>query len=471
MSKISKTLKVVSGVAFAFALVIGSSASAAITSQLKQGSRNSQVLELQQFLNNCSAETMVAASGAGSKGMETSYFGPATKRAVIAFQNKFGIATTSYSAGLVGPATRAKIAAGCGAGVIVTPPPVAGAVTVSLASDTAASTQIPDSANANFTKFVIASGSSSPVSISSLYVTRYGLSVNSDVENIKILDDNMTQVGSVGSLNGNNKAQITFSPALTIPAMSTKSFYIRAGIDDGVTGGKTVALGIASASDITANTTVGGSFPITGNMMGVVSLDIGTVTIDEDGTVTDSQPNGGDKDVVLNKFKLTAGSTEGVTVRQIAFERQGTASATDISNIELYDVSKSTTLGTMATWDANGMVTFNNLNIVLDKGETRRFEIRVDIIGGASLTVNADLTDGSDVYVQATGNTYGFYITPTNSMTNGQGASNQTIQSGSLTITKSSSTPATGNIAAGSDVHLATFDFLAQGEAMKVTSI
>lgn len=350
------------------------------------------------------------------------------------------------------------------------PIPTGGAVSVSLAAGTPASTSVADAANANFTKFAISAGSSA-TSITSIFVTRTGLSTNSMVENIKVLDENMVQVSSTGSLNANNKAQLTFSPALVIPANSTKTFFIRAGITNATASGNTVALGIEAASDIVSTASVSGSFPVRGNLMTTLGLDIGTLTIDEDGTVTDSQPNGGDKDVVINKFSLAAGSTETVTVKQIAVERQGSAAATDTVNIELYDVSTGTSVGTVGTWDANGLAVFNNLNILLDKGQTKRFEVRVDVIGGSGLTVNGDLTDGSDVRVQALGNTYGFYLTPTNSMTNGQGASNQTIQSGTLTITKSVSTPAAGNISAGSDRHLATFDFQVLGEPMKITSL
>ncbi len=350
------------------------------------------------------------------------------------------------------------------------PIPTGGAVSVSLAAGTPASTNIADAANANFTKFNLTSGSA-PMSISTIFVTRTGLSTNSMVENIKILDENGVQVSSTGSLNANNKAQITFSPALVIPANTTKAFFIRAGIADGTGSGNTVALGIEAASDIVSTASVSGAFPVRGNLMTTLNLTIGTVIIDEDGTVTDSQPNGGDTNVVINKFSLAAGSTETVTIKQIAVERQGSASATDTVNIELFDVSTGTSVGTVATWDSNGLATFNNLNIFLDKGQTKRFEVRVDIIGGSGLTVNGDLTDGSDVRVQAIGNTYGFYLTPTNSMSTGQGASNQTIQSGTLTITKSVSTPAAGNISAGSDRHLATFDFQVLGEPMKITSL
>lgn len=508
MSNLFKS-KFVLGLMLVAAVVFSTgTAEAAITKTLKYGMKDAQVKELQQNLN--AAGFTVSTSGAGSVGYETTSFGTKTKLAVQAYQTSKGLTAD----GVFGPASRAAWTGGstvglpagctstsgfspisgvpCSSGGSTLPAgctstvgfssttgqpcngstttPVGGAFNVGLSSDTPASNTIPDAANANFTKFWISAGTT-PVSITSLYVTRAGLSVNSDLENIKILDANGVQVGSVGSLNTNNKAQITFSPALTVPAGSTQSFFIRAGFVNNTAGGKTAQFGISAASDVVANATAGGSFPFFGNTMGVVALDVGTLTVDEYSTVSNSQPDGGDTDVVVNSFKLTAGSTEAVTVKQIAVERTGTASASDTANIELYDVATGTVVSTVSAWDANGLATFNNLNIVLDKGQTKNYEVRLDIIGGSSLTVNADLTDGSDVRVQAVGNTYGFYITPTNSMTNGQGAADQVIQGGTLTVSKSASTPATGNIASGSDVNLAVFDFDVKGESMKITSL
>ncbi|PIW52719.1 MAG: hypothetical protein COW17_06630, partial [Sulfurimonas sp. CG12_big_fil_rev_8_21_14_0_65_36_1453] len=69
-------------VALAVVVTFGTTANAAITSTLKQGMSNSQVMELQQNLNG--AGFTVSTTGAGSVGMETSYFGIKTKTAVMA---------------------------------------------------------------------------------------------------------------------------------------------------------------------------------------------------------------------------------------------------------------------------------------------------------------------------------------------------------------------------------------------------
>lgn len=80
-----------------------------LTRSLSLGASGADVMSLQKFLNS-SADTRVAVSGAGSPGMETTYFGPATQSAVIKFQAKNNVSAI----GVVGPATRAAIAAACG---------------------------------------------------------------------------------------------------------------------------------------------------------------------------------------------------------------------------------------------------------------------------------------------------------------------------------------------------------------------
>ncbi|HEV3245287.1 MAG TPA: FG-GAP-like repeat-containing protein [Candidatus Paceibacterota bacterium] len=84
----------------------------ALTLLFSRGSMNAQVPILQKMLNS-DPGTVIAISGAGSPGEETSYFGTLTQVAVQKFQTKYGVvssgtpATTGY--GAVGPRTRAKL--------------------------------------------------------------------------------------------------------------------------------------------------------------------------------------------------------------------------------------------------------------------------------------------------------------------------------------------------------------------------
>ena len=72
---------------------------------LTVGSNGTDVMNLQKVLNMNSA-TQVASTGAGSPGMESTYFGGLTKSAVMKFQSLYGISPVS---GYVGPLTREKL--------------------------------------------------------------------------------------------------------------------------------------------------------------------------------------------------------------------------------------------------------------------------------------------------------------------------------------------------------------------------
>jgi hypothetical protein len=95
------------------------------TRDLKTGSTGADVMKLQQFLN-ANADTRVSASGVGSVGMETEYFGPATAAAVSKFQvmHRAEVLTPAglvNPTGFFGPGTRAKANSLCVATTPTTP--------------------------------------------------------------------------------------------------------------------------------------------------------------------------------------------------------------------------------------------------------------------------------------------------------------------------------------------------------------
>jgi hypothetical protein len=80
------------------------SAPATFSRDLKFGMSGSDVRQLQQFLNNNGF--VISQAGMGSPGQETTYFGQATKQALIKYQKANGIVPAS---GYLGPVTRGRV--------------------------------------------------------------------------------------------------------------------------------------------------------------------------------------------------------------------------------------------------------------------------------------------------------------------------------------------------------------------------
>jgi hypothetical protein len=224
-----------------------------------------------------------------------------------------------------------------------TPPVVVtGNLTVSLSSAmTPAAGDVPAGGTANFTAVTLQAGAAD-VKVKEIVVTRTGNSGTADVQNITFVDTDGVPYGNiVSSLNSDHTGRLVFTTPLEIKANQSKTYYIRAGVpSSGATTGNTIALGIAKAADVvTESSSVGGTFPAMGNLMKIIGTTIGTAQVTNDGTVVDTTPDSGDKAVVINKFKITAGSTEDVTVENISFLESGTAALTDYANLELFDIT------------------------------------------------------------------------------------------------------------------------------------
>lgn len=90
------------------AAVTSASGKVNLTSNLSKGSRGASAKSLQQFLNTHGF--VVASTGPGSPGNETTFFGNLTVEAVKKFQVQYNIAASGQPGyGVVGPKTRAKI--------------------------------------------------------------------------------------------------------------------------------------------------------------------------------------------------------------------------------------------------------------------------------------------------------------------------------------------------------------------------
>jgi len=384
------------------------------------GSRSDEVMKLQQALNNDS-DTAVALSGAGSKGNETTFFGPATKAAVAKFQVKYGI---SPAAGYFGPLTRAKMNS-LFASAPVTPvnPPVvpgtpsvpqvpvaAGSLRVTAASLQPANSLAPLSATRiPFTKFTITAGATD-VPLSSVTVERTGTSVSSALDSVVLLDENGDQIGIAKTLNSVNRAMV--GDPIVIKAGTSRTFTIganRPSAQVAGTGGTVISLDLVAVN--TTAVVAGDALPIRGATHTINdNLVIGTVRMARGGIDPGADQNKeiGVTGYTFSSVKVEAGPAEAMTLKSIRWNQVESAGIADLANLKTYVDgvaydAVSTDGGRYYT------STFGN-GILIDKGFSKDISIKGDIIGGSARKARFDIAKRTDINL--VGNVYGFGILP-----------------------------------------------------------
>jgi hypothetical protein len=161
----------------------------------------------------------------------------------------------------------------------------AAGLTVAVANTTPVATTYADgSAYNDFLKLKFTAGSEGDVEVTGLTVTKGGISADTYVEGIALVDSDGNRHGVViTSLDSDSKAALTFSDdALVVPA--GKSVYATIQINLGASfGSGTINIKVASSDDVASDaSSVSGSFPLTGNTMSVVdgASTIGGLTVD-----------------------------------------------------------------------------------------------------------------------------------------------------------------------------------------------
>jgi hypothetical protein len=407
-AQINSLLATIQSLQAQLAATTGGSASTGYTfnTNLTVGSTGADVMNLQKVLN-MSADTRVAASGVGSPGNESSYFGALTKAAVVKFQLKNGI---SPAAGYVGPITRAKLnSMNTGTPTVPGTNPQGGSVSVSAGAQPANSLAPQSAARVPFTTVVLTAGSSD-VTVNSITVERSGLAQDAVFAGVVLLNSDGTQIGIAKTLNSNHQALVG------------EPFVVKAGTSKTVTVAGNMAASLSSYAGqvaglnvvaVNTSASVSGSMPITGAMHTInASLTLGTVTMN----VSSYDPNTSQtKEIGTTGYKfagvrVTAGSAEQVRLWTIRWNQSGSASSNDLSNVKVY--VDGTAYDTTVSADGKYYTAAFSGGILIDKGLSKDIYIQGDITGSgaAGRTVKFDIYKTTDLYL--TGVTYGYGITP-----------------------------------------------------------
>jgi len=419
------------------------------TKDLTLGSTGDDVKALQQFLN--AAGYQVSASGAGSVGNESTYFGSLTQAALAKYQAAKGI---TPSVGYFGPKTRAYIASlgttttttttgTTTTGTTVTVP--ASGVELALASDNPASTTLPKGVTgATFMKFTAAGKGT----INSFVFKRLGVGATADFSSGGFyIYDGSTRLTSGRTINSTTHEVSFLNLAIAVDGVKTLSL-----VADIATSSTAGDINSFSLTSVTGTPTPTGL--LVGNPMTIGGSTVGTITATSGAAPTN--PYVGQTAVLLGEFKLAAGSTEDVNLSRIALTQGGTIASTNLTNFSLKYAGAS--IATASAVGDKDLITFDFTTAYkIEKGQQRTFSVYGDIGGGAKSSDTIILYFDSASDIIGTGATYGYSVTTDILLLDTTGeADTLTLSGGDVTI--STAGPVSGDISVrGQDVNLLNF--------------
>ncbi len=420
------------------------------SSNLKLGMSSADVKCLQAILNQ-DAATQVAASGVGSSGSETTYFGNLTKAAVAKFQVKYAADCLTplgltAGTGFVGAKTIAKLNSVLTAGVVATPttPTEPGVTpvtqpTASLSADNPAASAVPTSAGRVPLLKVMLQAAGQDVIVNSLTFKRTGVGASADWTALYLYIDDV-RVTTYGRTISVDDQTVEF-PTLnfTITAGQYKTATLRGDVlTAAVAGGQ-------SAFQLISSNVAFVGLPLVGNTFTIGGVGVGTVTIATGNSVI--SPIVGAQGAIIGSFRVTAGNQD-VDLKQIIFTLTGTIARANVTNVKLYYEDQ--LLG-----QASGVDTYDNAVITLSTPFTiaktliKTFTVKADLAGRVGDTLITKVLETGDVL--ANDKVYGFGSIIT--ITGGapllcNGAAGVTLKGGTISLQDLG--PVTGKVAKSS---------------------
>jgi len=466
---------------------------------LKLGMTSADVRNLQVVLNT-SADTRVAATGAGSAGLETTYFGALTKAAVMKYQTKVGVPSTGY----VGPLTRGKLNAAtvvvgtlvpgctsrvgfstttgascagtvsttfpagctsavgfspttgqsCGTVVPVTP---TGAVSVALAAtNPEAGLLVDGQATANLTA-VTFTGTGT---VTSVTLQRTGLSDQNALTNV-YLYDGVTRITDGYSFN---QSGVIIMNGLTIAVNGSKTIFVKGDVS-ATASATNASLGVS----LTSYTVGGVATPVSlvGNLHSDVVGNLAGVVVGAT-TVAAATVNAGISAYTFWSAPVQI-NTRAVSLKSASFRMVGSAPSDALSNIRMYiDGVDTGVTASLATVQGSNYAVFDLTSApkTLETG-SHTVSVRATIDKGSSRTIQMSLQQAADLTV--TDSQMGVNIAATGTPNSGGIIS---IAAGSATLLLDPAFQSSTNVAGGaSNVAIGKFKLHAYGEDVKVSSL
>ncbi len=481
------SMKIATSVAIVGGLVAGAvSASAALNlptmscsymfnTNVKSGSRGTDVMNLQKVLNMY-PQTMISASGAGSPGMETSTFGPATKRAVSKFQAlhlvELGISSPT---GNVFAGTRGLLNQIClGTGIVINPGTgtgtgtgtvVSGPVSAMLAMNQPTGMIVASQSGARLADITFSGNGT----VTSVHLQRTGVSADATLTNVYLYDGNTRITDSASVVTG---GFINFNSTTGLFAVNgTRTITVRADIASG-TSGQSVGVKLNSL-------TAGGSVSTYSNVMGN-ALQIGSVitaTVNFSAIpVANTTVDAGTQ--AYNVWSGTASvGTRDVNLKAATFKFVGSAPIDAVSGLSLFVDGTKVAGPSMVIGSNNNKLTFDlgSMSYLLKTG-SHTIDVRGDIVKGSNRTITFSVENVADLMFEDT-NLMGVNVSatsPTSATVLTQGNSTYrtiTVNAGSVTVNVDPAFSTNKVTGGATNVPVGQFTLKAYGEDVKVNTL
>lgn len=447
-----------------------------LTANLKRGMRHPQVVQLQQLLNKY-PQTTVATTGAGSAGMETDFFGPATHNAVVKFQNLHASdvltpAGLSVGNGNVFALTRAVLNQICMGTAVVTPTPtptttapitptpvtpVSGPVTAALGASVPYTVLVAGQASARLADFTFSGNGA----VNSVKLMRTGVSTNSTLNNVYLYDGSTRLTGAAsvladGSINFNNAAGLFM-------VSGTRNITVRADIAAG-TSGQSVGMSLVGYTTLGVATMT--PTMLNGTQLPIASVALANVNLAGSNVAANTSLNSGTSDYTVWSQQLSVG-TRSVKLNRATFRMIGSAPTNALSGVKLF--LNGVQVGQTASFDTAGYATFDMtaMPVIVNTG-TQNFEVRADVVAGASRDFYVTLENTTDLLVEDS-SIPGVYVSVGNSFNNVGGK--QTIGQGNLTISQDPAFMTTQVVGGATNVVIGQYRLQAYGEDVRINSL
>ena len=303
---------------------------------------------------------------------------------------------------------------------------VDGTLNVDLSNDSPDSSDVPENAVAHAASFEFSADTDEDVSISNLTVRRTGLGTDNTLVNVAAFVEG-ARVSRAKSFNSDDEAVLTFNPALEVKAGEDLTVDLVVTVGNSVDGER-FSLTIDEDA-IGVNAEVNGDFPLTSAQHEVASVPAASVTINNDGSISDVEV--GDTQVAVAKFQVDGDNDTDTYLTHLTLQDGENTISKAMENFKLY--ADGDLVGEVDSTNNDYVSFVFDDEVTIAEGDSVDFVLKADVVAEPGEDFQFFLDDVLDLmgYDQE----YGFGLAVVNSYTDALiDTSTSTIQAGELSL-------------------------------------